>query len=60
MNRTDIRTFLAKTDRFFEVKWLDQFSGSVSRVEINAYTDVFKSENFIREHGTQEKFQRFY
>lgn len=60
VNRTDVRTFLAKTDRFFEVKWLHQFSGSVSRVEINAYTDVFKSENFIREHGTQEKFQRFY
>lgn len=60
VSRTDIRTFLAKTDRFFEVKWSPRFSGSVSRMEINAYTDVFKSENFIREHGTQEKFQRFY
>ncbi len=60
VSRTDIRTFLAKTDRFFEVKWSPRFSGSVGRMEINAYTNVFKNENFIREHGTQEKFQRFY
>lgn len=60
VNKTDIRTFLSRTDRFFEVKWAEPFSGEVSRVEVNAYTDVFKNENFIKEYGTQEKFQRFY
>lgn len=60
VNKTDIRTFLAKTARFIEVKWPKPFEGRVGRVEINAYTDVFKNENFLREHGTQEKFQKFY
>lgn len=60
VNKTDIRTFLAKTNRFFEVKWPKPFEGEISRIEINAYTNVFKNENFIKEHGTQEKFQRFY
>lgn len=60
VNKTDIRTFLAKTDRFFEVKWSKSFDGKVSRVEIGAYTDVYKNENFIKEHGTQENFQKFY
>lgn len=60
VNRTDIRTFLAKTGRFFEVKWAVPFRSPIGRIEINAYTDIFKNENFIKEHGTQEKFQRFY
>ncbi len=60
VNKTDIRTFLAKTDRFFEVKWLELLKGRIGRIEINVYTDVFKNENFLREHGTQEKFQKFY
>ena len=57
---TDIRTFLSGSDRFFEVRWTAPFKKSVGRIEINAYTDIFKNENFIKEHGTQEKFQRFY
>lgn len=60
VNKTDVRTFLAKTDRFFEVKWLNSFSGLVARVEINAYTNVFQNKNFIKVYGTQEKFQKFY
>lgn len=60
VNKTDIRTFLAKTDRFFEVKWSKPFNQEIIRTEINAYTDVFRNENFIKEHETQEKFQRFY
>lgn len=60
VQRTDIRTFLAKTDRFFEVKWSKSFNGRVIRIETDAYTNVFKNENFIKEYGTQEKFQKFY
>ncbi|OHB16781.1 MAG: hypothetical protein A2913_02375 [Parcubacteria group bacterium RIFCSPLOWO2_01_FULL_40_65] len=60
VNKTDIRTFLSGTDRFFEVRWLKPFEGEVRRVEINAYTDMFKNENFIKQHGIQENFQRFY
>ena len=60
VNKTDIRTFLAGTDRFFEVRWTAPFKKPVGRVDINAYTDVFKNDNFIKEHGTQEKFQKLY
>ncbi|TSC91231.1 MAG: hypothetical protein G01um10142_46 [Parcubacteria group bacterium Gr01-1014_2] len=60
VNKTDIRTFLSRTDRFFEVRWLKFFEGEVKRVEINAYTDVFKNENFIKQYGIQENFQKFY
>ena len=59
VGRTDIRTMLAKTDRFFEIKWMSSPDEAV-RAEVYPYTDVFKNENFIKEHGTQEKFQRFY
>ncbi len=60
VNKTDIRTFIKGTDRFFEVKWPDKFEGKVDRIEVNAYTDIFSNNNFIREYGTQEKFQEFY
>jgi len=60
VNRTNIRTFLSKTNRFFEVKWIKPFPGQVKRIEIQANTDVFKNENFIKEFGTQEQFQKFY
>lgn len=60
VNRTNIRTFLSKTNRFFEVKWAKPFLGQVKRIEIQANTNVFKNENFIDEFGTQEHFQKFY
>jgi len=59
-NKTDIRTMLAKTERFFEVKWPVSFKGEVSRIEVSAHTDIFKNSNFLKEHGTEERFQNFY
>ena len=60
VNKTDARTILSKTERLFEVKWPISFKGEVSRIEISVHTDIFKNINFLREHGTQEKFQNFY
>lgn len=60
VNKTDIRTFLSKTDRFFQVKWINPFVGNVARIEVFIYSDVFKNDNFIEDYGTQEKFQNFY
>ncbi|MEK7659034.1 MAG: hypothetical protein AAB338_00015 [Patescibacteria group bacterium] len=60
VNKTDARTMLAKTERFFEVKWPVSFKGEVSRIEISVYTDIFKNSNFLKEHGTEERFQNFY
>lgn len=60
VNRTDIRTFISKTERSFEIKWFSPFEGKVGRFEVNPYTNVLRNENFIKEHGTQERFQEFY
>lgn len=60
VNKTDIRTFLAKKESFFEMKWLKKFPEKIERIDIQAYTNLFKNENFIKEYGTQEKFQEFY
>lgn len=60
VNKTDARTMLAKTERFFEVKWLDPFKEGVLRIEVSAHTDIFKNSNFLKEHGTEERFQNFY
>lgn len=60
VNKTDARTMLAKTERFFEVKWPASFKGEVSRIEISIHTDIFKNSNFLKEHGTEERFQNFY
>lgn len=63
VNKTDVRTMLSRTDRAFEAAF-SAFNpadlSSVATIEVSARTDVFKNSNFIKEHGTQEKFQRFY
>ena len=60
VNKTDIRTFLAGETRDIEIKWFSPFDGQVFRTETRVYTDVFRNSNFIKEHGTQERFQKFY
>src|SRR3989344_4056963 len=59
-NRTDIRTLIAGSDRFFEVDWFSPVSETPDRVDVEANTNVFQDSNFIRRYGTQEKFQQFY
>lgn len=60
VNKTDARTMLAKTERFFEVKWPASFRGEVSKIEVSVHTDIFKNSNFLKEYGTKERFQNFY
>ncbi|MEK7138832.1 MAG: hypothetical protein AAB799_01490, partial [Patescibacteria group bacterium] len=59
VNRTDIRTFLSKTERYFKVSWPVELPASI-RQDIEVLTNVFENNNFIRRYGTQEKFQRYY
>jgi hypothetical protein len=59
-NKTDLRTFLSNTDRYFEVDWVNAFGAVPDRVDIEAHTNVFESYNFIKRYGTEEKFQRRY
>lgn len=59
-NRTDLRTFVSRSERFFEADWLNQFSPIPDQIVVEVYTNVFESSNFIRRYGTQEKFQQLY
>ena len=59
VNRTDIRTFLSRTERHFKVSWPVEFSGS-ARQDIEVLTNVFENSNFIKRYGTQERFQKYY
>lgn len=59
VNRTEIRTFLSKTERSFKISWpfalLD-----VKRTDVQISTNLFENSNFIKSYGTQERFQEFY
>lgn len=59
-NRTEVLTFLAKTSRGFEAVWFIPFVGNVSRVDVEANTNIFENSNFLRQYGGQEKFKQMY
>jgi len=59
VNRTDIRTFLSRTERHFKVSWpfeLPEITGQ----DVEVLTNVFENSNFIKKYGTQERFQKYY
>src|SRR3989344_642759 len=60
VGKTDIRTFIAKSERGFKVAWPFQLSGNVVRQDVEALTNLFENSNFIKSYGSQEKFQKFY
>lgn len=56
--KTDIRTFLMGESRNIEINW--PYAGKkISSSEIKVYTNVFLDENFIKSHGTPEKFKEY-
>lgn len=60
VNKTDIRTFLAHTSRGFTVEWPSPFKADAYRIDIEASTNLFNNSNFIKDYGTQERFQQYY
>lgn len=60
VNKTTINTFLAKTERGFEVSWFTPFVGQVQRADVQAGTNAFNNSNFLRRYGRSERFQTFY
>ena len=60
VNKTDIRTFISKTERGFNVVWPFALSGNVTTQDIEASTNLFENSNYIKSYGTEEKFQKFY
>lgn len=58
-NRTDVRTFNARTAREFVVTWPVNLFPVASRSDIEITTDIFDSGNFVKQYGTQQKFQQY-
>jgi hypothetical protein len=55
---TVVKTLLAAEERAFSVDWPFAISGAV-RAQTHITTNVFDNDNYIRTHGTQERFQGF-
>ncbi len=60
VSRTDIRTFISKTERGFNVLWPFALPGNAVRQDVEATTNLFENSNFIKSYGSSEKFQKFY
>ena len=60
VNRTDIRTFVSKTERYFKATWPISISRPVVRTEIRAVTNLFENANFVKRYGSSiERFQEY-
>ncbi len=60
VNKTDIRTFLARSERSFQVVWPFLIRSNVSRIEIRPSTNLFENSNFIKSYGSEvQKFQQY-
>ena len=57
--KTEQRTISSGDRREFKVSWKRPFK-KVYKSDIEAYTNLFLDENFMRRHGTEEKFQQYY
>lgn len=60
VNTTELQTVVSRTERYFKVVWPTLLPGVVAKTLVQAGTDLFSNENFIRRYGTQEKFQQYY
>lgn len=56
---TTVRTFLSKTENFYQINWFEPFEGEVARMEVQATTNAFDNLNFLRTFGGGEQFQQF-
>jgi len=54
---TNVRTLLSSKENFYEVSWFRPFTGSVSQIEVQATTNAFENNNFLRRYGGDERFQ---
>jgi len=64
--KTQVRTLLAHSEkladveRYFEVTWYNPFPSQVETTDIEAETNIFDLENFMRKYGVEEKYQLYY
>jgi len=56
---TEMRTILIGETRYFEINWPYQISDEITSFELKPYTNIFLDENFMKRHGTPEKFKEY-
>ncbi|TSC53465.1 MAG: Uncharacterized protein LiPW39_248 [Parcubacteria group bacterium LiPW_39] len=60
VNKTEVKTVLAGEERYFSVLWFAPFKAAVKSAEMQAETNLFLDENFMRRYGAEpEKFQEY-
>ena len=59
VNKTEARTIMAGEERYFSTLWFSPLSGEVKSAEMQAETNLFLDENFMRRYGASEKFQEY-
>ena len=60
VNRTDIRTFFAGTERYFKVVWPFAINRRTAKTEIMVTANPFENANFVKRYGSPvEKFQKY-
>lgn len=60
VNKSDIRTFLTRTERAFRVVWPFKINGQVDKIGVYPSTNLFKNSNFIKAYGSEiHKFQQY-
>lgn len=60
VNKTDIRTFVARTERAFSVTWPFPIAGNVAKISVKPSTNLFENSNFIKNYGSEvQKFQQY-
>lgn len=58
-NTTQANTLRSNEERYFETTWFWDIEDVIS-IKIEAETNVFLDENFIKRYGTEEKYQVYY
>lgn len=59
VGKTSIWTFLAHTERAFEIKWFEEFQNNIGKIEVQTHSNLLENSNFLRRFGEQERFQEF-
>ncbi len=57
VNRTNVTTLLAHEERYFKVSWPEPLPADTARIRVEATTNLFANDNFLRTHGVHEPFQ---
>jgi hypothetical protein len=60
VNRSELNTFVARTERSFKATWPFSIGSAVDKIEIIPTTDLFQNSNFIKRYGSEvQKFQQY-